>query len=156
MAWKGWGEPLLTADATGVRVYSTFSFTQNAIIQAMRFRIIFYNDPTLTAVTGKIYHDNGATAPGELIASSTDSRAKAELNSDGNGLVETYLTFDKIPIRKSMSIHFVLNMTGYTGTAGSHIAWEKAYPDPVTPPSAHDYTQLLKNPFYCYPIFARL
>lgn len=151
-----YGEPLLTADASGTRVHSPFSFTKNVIIKAARFRVIVYNDPTLTSINGKIYSDDGSTAPNALIATSTDSRAKAELTSENNAVVETYVTFGNLSWKAGVVGHFVLGLSGYTGTTSSHIAFEKAYPDPVLPPTGHSYNKLLSNPYYMYLIFDEL
>lgn len=155
MALRVWGEPLLTADATGNRVFSPFIPAKNVILRAIRFRVIFNNDPTLTSIAGRIHaNDNGSVGP--KIADSTDSRTKLELITQGNGVVESYLTFNDLPLRSGDTYYVLLTLNGYTGTASSHVAWEKAWPDPVLVPPGHDFNSLLTNPRYVYFITAEL
>jgi len=156
MAIHTWGEILLTADASSTRVYSPISFTKNVILRAMRFRIVYYGSPTINSINGKIYSDNGSTAPNSLLYTSSDSRLTAELNTNGNGLVETYVLFNYPHLAKDTTYHFVLGLSGYTGTTSSHIAFEKAYPDPIIRRADFTYVDLLRNPYYSYPIFSVL
>lgn len=151
MPFKTWGEPLLTADATNTRVYNPMTFSRNVLIKAMRFRLVFNNDPTLTSIGGRLYSDD-AGMPGGLIANSSDTRTKAELTTQGNGVVESYVLFDDVHIRKDTQIHFLLTLNGYVGTTSSHVAFEKCYPDPVILYSGFGFKSVKSSPFYCYPI----
>jgi len=156
VTFQTWGEPYLTADASNQRVFSPFKFTKNVLVSGFRYRIIFNNDPTLTSIGGRIFSDNGSTAPSALIASSTDTRPKSELNTLGNGIAESFVLFNDVPLRKDTTYHFLLTLNGYTGTSSSHVAWEKAYPDPVAAPPGHDFNAIKTDPFFCYAIFAEL
>ncbi len=156
MALKVWGEPYLTADASGTDIHSPLKFTRNVIIRAIRFRVIFNNNPALTSVGGRIFSDNGSTAPNVLIASSTDTRTKAELTTLGNGVVESFVTFNDLHWRKDTLCHFLLTLNGYTGTASSHMALERSYPDPVVKFTGFSFKDLVRSPFYVYPIVSVL
>jgi len=159
MGWRGYGEPLLTADATAKRVYSTIVPTKNILLRAMGFGLIWVNDPAVTSFNGKLFADNGSTAPGALIATSTDSRTKADITAVitlGNGRLTTFVKFNDVPLRQNTKYHFVINLVGYTGTASSNITWEKSWPDPIIPFSGHSYKDLLRDTFYIYPQYAKL
>lgn len=129
--WKMIGEVLATADASNTRVYQKVIPSKNTIVNGARAQLIFYNDPAFTAITMKIYSNNGGS-PQALIATSTNSVAKASiLLVEDHAVKEIYFNFNSVALKKNETYHFVLGISGYTGTSSSHIAWKHSYPDPA-------------------------
>lgn len=129
MGWRVWGQPISTSDGTA-GVSQKVKFNTNLVLRACRIWLIFYNNPTLTSVTMKIYSDDGGT-PKKLLHSSTTTLTKSEIITLSNGVKEIYFEFDYPAFDGDDYYHFVLFANGYTGTDSSHIAWRQGWPDPV-------------------------
>jgi len=153
MAWTVYGDKFETADFTGTTVSQQFSPKSNIYLRAVRAWFIVYNDPTVTTINAKIY--SGST-PGELIATSTDSISKAELCALDYGIKEVYFTFNDVPLEADSDYSLVINGTGYTASAGSFIAWRRAWPDPVTGGFTPTSNNLMVSPFTMYLVGADL
>lgn len=109
-----------------------FKLNANKVIRYARTWVVLYNDPGLTNITAKIYHDLSATeAKGDLIASSSTTHTKAEITTSNNAIRELYFQFADISLEGSNYYHFVLTGTSSGFSASSHIAWKTSYPDPV-------------------------
>lgn len=132
MSWTQWGDTFSTSDMTTKSRYLRFSPDRNIVLKAMRTWIILYNPPNFTDLTCKLYADN-LGLPGGLIASSTTMWDKTELLTTQNyGTKEIYFEFEPtISLNADIYYHFVLSSTGYTYAEESHVAWRKAWPDPV-------------------------
>jgi hypothetical protein len=131
MGWKVYGERLLTADLTSnLRVYQRVNFNSDIILKACRVWLIAYNDPSFTSLTMDIYSISGTT-PKKLLHSSTNSVLKADMLTDTNGVKEIFFNFNSPTFKGVDTFGFVLRATGYTGTTSTHLAWKKAWPDPV-------------------------
>lgn len=126
-----YGEVFTTSDwSTTPRVFQPVSFTANTILIAARSWFIFYNDPAFTNLTMEVWTNN-AGEPGVLLATSTNTWTKAELITEDHGFKEIYFKFDQLNMRAGDTYHFCPKLSGYTGTTSTHVAWKKAFPDPV-------------------------
>jgi hypothetical protein len=132
MPWTHYADELSTADMTGKSRFLRFSPSENVVIVAMRTWIVLINPPSFTNLHCKLYGDR-AGLPGGLIATSTNSFARNDLLETHNyGAKEIYFEFSpKISLNQSLNYHFVLNADNYTFTENSHLAWRKAWPDPI-------------------------
>jgi hypothetical protein len=129
MAWDVWGIPISTSDMTA-GVSQKVKFNSNIVLKACRIWLVFYNNPSLTSLTMKIYSDDNGTAR-KLLHSSTTTLTKAQIITLANGVKEVYFDFNYPAFDADDYYHFVLTGSGYTGTDSSHIAWRQAWPDPV-------------------------
>lgn len=130
MAWRVWGEPITTSEATS-GVSQKVKFNTNLVLRACRVWLIFYNDPALTSATMKIYSNDSSGNPKKLLHTSTTTLTKAQMITLENGVKEVYFEFDYPTFDADDSYHFVLFLTGYTGNDSTHVAWRQAWPDPV-------------------------
>lgn len=131
MAWSVLGDYLLTADATSTTYFQKIiPRNSDMILRAVRTYVIVFNNPTFTALTMKLYSNN-AGSPRALIATSTNSQAKASITTLANAIKEIHFNFADIILKKDATYHLVLNATGYTGTTSAHVAWKHSYPDPA-------------------------
>lgn len=133
--WKVWGDPITTADMSGNLVYQKLKPNDDIFCLAVRIWVIVYNNPTYTSLSLKLYsEDTATTAPGNLILSSDNVQLKADVCTLANGVKEIWFHFNSpngIALNTATNYYFVLNAVGYTGDASSHLAWMKAWPDPV-------------------------
>jgi len=134
MAWSVYGNEFLAGELANTNMFCTVEPNKDLILRAMRTWLIFYNDPTFTNLTAKLYSNDtssGINACGELIANSTTTLTKAQILTLDNGVKEIYFEFDDVPLDSETKYNFVINGTGYSYSAGSHIAWRKGWPKPV-------------------------
>lgn len=125
------GDPFSTADMTGTTKSIRFKPNDEIILRGIKTWIIF-NDyqGSFTSLQCKLYSDQ-SNSPGALIDTSTNSFTKAQVITYNSGVREIYFSFDDISLHPDTYYHFVLNCTGYTYAESQHIAWRKAWPDPV-------------------------
>lgn len=130
--WTHYGDEFSTSDLTTKSRYLRFSPDRNIVMKAMRTWIILYNPPNFTDLTCKLYADV-AGMPAGLIASSTTMWDKADLLTTQNyGAKEIYFDFSPtISLNETLYYHFVLSASNYTYADQSHLAWRKAWPDPI-------------------------
>lgn len=145
MAQTIWGDRFLTSEASTITADKSqkVTFTKNRLLVAIRSKWVFFNNPSLTDITFRIYGERDS-APGLLLFTST-TRTKAELITADNGIIESYWEFnspDGVPLRKDTPYWFVPILTGYTGTVSSHVAWAKDWPDVVYKNSGTAYEDL--------------
>lgn len=134
MGWKVYADEFTTADLTGVSKYQSVSFGSDLILVGVRTWIVVYNDPTFTNLNMKIYSNeviSSVNTPKKLLATSTNVQAKSVIHTLPNGVKEIYFDFN-YPAFNGLDIYnIVINGTGYTYAASSHLAWMKGYPNPV-------------------------
>ena len=131
MARTYYGDPFDTAEMSNTAKSIRLCPGDNVVLRGIRTWLIFNNHSgSITNMQCKIYSDR-SSSPGALIATSTTSLNRADIITQANGVKEIYFTFDDISLHSNTYYHFVINCTGYTGTDNSHIAWRKAWPDPV-------------------------
>lgn len=128
MSWTVWGEVYDSADATGIRVNQPVIFDKNVILRSTRTWFVFTDDVVFTDIRMDIYSGDGETAANLIFSS--DTRTKAEIMTDTNGVREFWNEFGDITLRKDTPYHFVPRITGYVPTADGVVAWKKTYPDP--------------------------
>jgi hypothetical protein len=135
MAWTVWGEILETADiaaSPSKRVYLKARINQDSVLIAMRTWFIMYGDPTFTSLTMDIFSNNEQTGlPSTKIMESTTVWTKAQLLTLAHGVKGMQFKFDDFMAQTGTFYHFIPRAVGYTGSASSHIAWRKAWPDPT-------------------------
>lgn len=129
MSWTVWAD--VYDSALGTSIYARFSPGKNIYLRGMRATIISVGSPTYTSLNAKLYSDASNQTPGILIATSTDSRTKAELQSLDHAIIQTYFTFDDVPLQEHDNYHLVIDGVGYSPTASSYLGWRKAWPDPI-------------------------
>jgi hypothetical protein len=126
-----YGECFETASMTDTSMSVRFTPGDETVLRALRTWLIFNNyTGSFTSMVGKLYSDRSGS-PGALIATSSNSFSKAQIITENSGVKEIYFLFDDISLSSNLYYHLVINCSGYTATANSHIAWRKAWPDPV-------------------------
>jgi hypothetical protein len=132
MAWTHYADEFSTADLTGTSKYIRFSPDRNVVLAAMRTWLVLYNPPAFTNLRCKLYGDRNGV-PGGIIATSTNSFIRSDLlETEVYGAKEIYFTFEpKISLNSTLYYHFVLSADNYTYSDSSHLAWRKAWPDPI-------------------------
>jgi hypothetical protein len=126
-----YGDPFDTAEMTDSTKSVRMRPNKNIVLRAVRTWLIWYdNTDSIANLVCKIYSDRSQSA-GALIATSANSFARSDIITEANGVKELYFEFDEIPMHSGTFYHFVINCSGYTGSESSHIAWRKAWPDPV-------------------------
>lgn len=130
--WRVFGETLLTADFSGSPVYyQPFTLNQNTVLKAIRTWVVVYNSPSFTSLGLRIY-SSVSSAPAQLIATSDTTWTLAQITSEANAVREIYFEFNNaLSLNGEDQYHVVLWGNGYTGTDSSHVAWVRAFPDPV-------------------------
>lgn len=147
--WKAYGNVLLTADINGTTKTQAMKFRPNSdvVIRAVRSWFVFYNSPVFTALSLRIYEDQGGSA-GKLLATSTNSHSMAEMSTLAYAMKGTYFEFADISLKATNYYHVLPYATGYTGTDASHIGWVKGWPDnEYRTGLALDYEEIHVNPY---------
>lgn len=129
MGWTVYGDEWLSGDLANQDIYCPIKFNSNVVFRAFRTWIIVNNDPTFTNLTAQLWSDE--TGPKTKIADSTTTHTKAEIITADNGVKEVYFEFDDITCEGDTTYNLVLNGAGYVYASGSHLAWRKAFVDPV-------------------------
>ena len=136
MTWRMICKPLETAEtAVGdvPTVAQGFTLSSTAGHKILRKVVIgiFAHNPTFTTVVMELWSDNGGS-PGKLIATSTNSKARANLlpTADNFGICFAFFNFADIPLRAGVKYWLAVKATGYTYSASAHIAWRHTWPDP--------------------------
>ena len=132
---KKLGKPISTADnsASSPGVYQSLLPASSMMLKAVRCGIIHYNNPTYTSVVLKIY-GNRNSAPGKLLATSTNSVLKATIAPAQNHAVsEVGFEFEpEVALRAGDTYWLALFINGaYVGDSTTHLAWESSWPAPV-------------------------
>lgn len=143
MGWRVFADWYTTAESSGTSKAQKVTLTDPLVLLACRVWLVQYNNPALTALTLKVYSDNGGSV-GDLLYTS-GSRTKADIFTESNSCVETYFEFNA-PHGVNLGTgvyHFALGFSGYTGTENAHIAWKKSWPE--TPPNLDGFTASFEN-----------
>lgn len=155
MGLTAWGDTWSTAAMADTSMFQTISFDENTVLQAVRTWIIGIGNPTFTSLTMKIYSNEvvaGANTPRVLLWTSTNAPTKAEIFSKQNGCREIYFEFGLPALRAGEKYNLVINATGYTYAELSHLAWRKAWPDPVNKAFTPTIENLALAPYALYAI----
>lgn len=124
------GEVLLTADASNLRVFQPVVSDSSISFIANRTWFIFYNNPVFTSMSMDIYTNSPDDTPEALYASSSNSWLKADILTAANAVKSMNFNFDNLNLKAGERYHLLVRIAGYTGTNSSHIAWYKNF-DPV-------------------------
>lgn len=130
--WRTFGQQVFTADVGSQSVYQRFQVPKKYLLLSVKTWMIFYNNPTFSGLWIELWSDLGGK-PGQLLKSSK-VRLKSELLTKANGFLEIPFDFSAplgVTLQASDWYHLVINASGYTGDASSHISWMKAFPDPI-------------------------
>lgn len=133
MSYRVWGDRISTGDFVALSAFQVIKLNKNFVILAAKVSLIVYNSPVYDFIRGNLYTVvNGK--PESLICTSDNIFKPADVCAVANGVKEIYFTF-KSPYGVRFSgldqIAFVLTASGYVGDANSHLAMQKAWPDPV-------------------------
>ena len=156
MGWKVQGGWFPTAELDGTTlVGQKIRFNKDIVLRGVRPQFIFYGNPAFTTLGLRIYSDRSGV-PGKLLHSSS-TLTKAEIITLNNGVKEPFFSFDLPTFKSSTWFHIVPIATGYTGTSSSHIAWRKAWPDPIYRTGLTEtYTNWTSHPYMLHIIGAEL
>ena len=156
MAWTVYGDRYTSTGYNDFEMLQPVVMNKNAIIQYAKAWIIAYNDPTFTNMTMKIFAYNNAVK-GKLLYSSTTTLTKAQIITLANGIKEVYFEFDNETLHKDNTYYFALGGSGAVFTASSHVAWKKAWPDPIyRTGTAMTYNSAGRDPYELYFIGSEL
>lgn len=156
MSAKIFGRRFQTAVLSNTTVFQPVKFNTNAVLKACQIWIVFQNSPVFTSLNMKIYSMDG-DAPNKLLHTSTNTILKAEVMSKLHGFRGLSFEFD-LPVFKGTDKYaFVLQGSGYTGNASSHIGWIKDWPKPASRINVDSsYTKLGVSPYTWRPIWGKL
>lgn len=132
--WTVYGDPWESGELANTNKFQTIKYKDNIILKAIRTWVIVVNDPTFTNLTMKIYSNTVVSSdntPVKLLYTSTNTLTKSEIITLANGVKEIYFTFDDVPMQEETLYNLVINGAGYVYSSSSHLAWMKAWPDPV-------------------------
>lgn len=135
MGWRVFAERLETTDLDGsqfTRVNQKVTIDINTLLVCVRTWLVVYNNPTFTSIKMHVYSDTG-TGPGTRLYTS-ESVPKAFITTYANGAREVPFAFyapNGVWLQADQSYYLALEAVGYTGSTSSHLAWKKAWPDPV-------------------------
>lgn len=133
MGWKNLVKPLSTADVLNNIVSQRFRHpTKAMVVTGVVLGFAGYNNPAFGELRAKIYSDR-AGAPGKLLATSLNARAKADVHSLPNFLKWATFSFEEVQLQAGEWYHIVLEPSTYTGVDASFLAWRYSYPDPQYP-----------------------
>lgn len=138
MSFRVYGEKLMTADMSGIpRMFCRFILPTNRNIRAFRTWVVYYNNPSFTALFLDIYSkrpsNNNSSPnifPGTKLFRSDKSWAPADISNQAYAVKELYFDFNEPIALRADTYCAVLYASGYTGTDASHIAWRRGWPDP--------------------------
>ena len=130
MGYRCWAERFVTADFSGSPVHKQGLVLNNALaIKAIRSRFVLFNNPSFTLLSLRIYSSISSDV-GTLLLTSTTTWDKSSISSYAHAAREIYFEFNGEHLTAG-TYYIVPWLTGYTGTAGSHVGWVRAYPDPT-------------------------
>lgn len=132
MTWRHYADEFVNQELENRNRYLRFCPARNTVLIAMRTWLVLYNPPAFTNLRANLYSDR-SELPGGLIATSTNSWSRDDLLISSNyGAKEIYFEFSpKISLQENLCYHFVLSADNYTYSEDSHLAWRKAWPDPI-------------------------
>lgn len=133
MALTVYADPLTDADLTTATGKSIrFTPGKNIVMEGCFTFLVMNNVGTFTNLAINLYSDRDGS-PGTLIQQSSRKWNRSDLvTTYNNGL--KYVGFDmgtKISLNKDTYYHLVLSASSYTFSESAHLAWEKAWPDPI-------------------------
>lgn len=150
MGWNVYGDRFETADFSGDPAqFQVLVFDSDIALKAIRSWFIFFNDPSFTSISMRIYSFKNSI-PYQLLFESDVNLTKAEILTEDNACRDIYFTFTNAPFLKAgESYAMVPWIDGYTGDSSSHVAWKRAFPDPVYThaETLADTTLLARYPF---------
>lgn len=146
MAWTFYADAFMGEELQNRNRYLRFSTPENIVMLAMRTWLVLFNPPAFTNLRCKLYGDRNGL-PGGLIATSSNAWTRSDLLTTANyGAKEVYFEFEpKISLQQNLFYHFVLSADNYTFSENSHLAWRKAWPDPIY--GTATFENLLRSPY---------
>ena len=164
MAETFFGEVLTDADASNQRVFQRWTFGTDVVLERIRCKFLYFNNPSFTSINFKVYSLNPATNLPSTLLFSSDSRTKTDITADvgslgsghNYGVFETYFDFSDLPaLSGSIEYGFVCNGVWSGFTTSSHLQWLMAHPD-YPYGGAASTKQALSRSFFLVPITAEL
>jgi len=151
MSWVLYGERLTDSYFSGSpAIYQPFNVLRNLKLKAIRSWFIYFNNPSFTSLGARIYNDNGAGAPSDLLYTSTKTWTAADITTYDYAAKELYFDFtNPVKLRAGVTYHFVPWVNGSALTSAAHLAWVKGYPDKNTSNGeSAELANVGNNPFY--------
>lgn len=134
MAWSIYASRWESGELDDTSQFQVIKPVKDIVLKAVRTWIVIYNAPTFSNLTMKIYANDknvSADQPGALLATSSTQWNLADLTTENNAVKETYFEFDDFNMNGEDEYCFVMAADSYVYLASSHLAWRKAWPDPV-------------------------
>lgn len=144
-------EQIFTGDqsTTPPTFFHRFTPTIFLELKAVRLWVVKYGTPTLDALGCELRSYDSVGGGRTLIQAAQNVWQLSEISSDNYGVKEVY--FDWLnPILLKKGVEYTINLTldNYVGDATNHIAWVRAWPDPIVAFSGSTtYINLNKFPF---------
>jgi hypothetical protein len=133
VSWSIYAERLESADLSGSKFQKFFSSTENYFIAGVRSWFVVFGNPQLERLRLYVYELNVDGTLGAEIARSQTSFDLADLKTDTYAAKELYADFSpKCFLNKNDSYAVVPKAEVYVADASNHIAWVRAWADPVT------------------------
>lgn len=137
MAETLFGEVLVDADASNTRVFHRHTFNKDVVLDTVRCRFEYFNNPNFTSLNMKIYSLNPSTNNPVTLLHTSDSRLASDIESDVDNLAteaygdfETYFKFSPQPLLSgSVEYGFIINGVWSSFSNSSHLRWLHPYPD---------------------------
>jgi hypothetical protein len=141
MTWRVYAQAYETdASLTDFSIVQEVSFDYPQTMRAALLWLVFFNDPTFTSLSLKVYNSNLT----QLIATST-ARLKADLFTENYAVKQVYFEFGDLPLFKD-TYNLVLSASGYSGASSSkHIGWKLASDSPNSALSFEAITSRFTN-----------
>lgn len=144
------GQVLNTADmsATPPKYFHRFTPKIFFELKCVQLWVVKYGNPFSDPI-GLELRSYSATGERILIATSEQSWGVSEISSEDYALKQLFFDFQKCPtLRMGTEYSVNLIMPLYVGTDDNHIAWVKAWPDPIVPfPGSDNFNRLDQFPF---------
>lgn len=131
MTLRVWGDPYYESQNLNIAKRQAFSVPTNCLLKAVKPSLIIYGNPTITAMSAKIY----SSSLDVLIATSSNTQSKAAITTLNNAFKQIWFEFTPaIELRAGDFYFLVINWTGaYTYSGNSHVAWAHDFPQLINP-----------------------
>ena len=157
MSWIVYADSFSSDNFNNFNLLQPVIFSENTVLNYARAWVVMYNAPSFTNLSMKIFSYNLSSLKGGLLYTSTNAWTLPQITTEDNAIKEIYFEFNKIPLSKDNTYYFSIGGTGATFTSSSHVAWKKAYPDPIYTTNVNTtYTSMGTNPYEIYFVGSKL
>ena len=139
MTWRVIAQRYDSGEMSNTNNSIPFKPNKSIVLDAITVWVLAENNPTYTNITASIYSDRGGS-PRSLIASSSTTKTKAQIQTLNNAMKEVGFDFSNVMLQSGTTYHIVLSGAGYTPTASSALYLVKKYDNP------YNHSTLTTNP----------